>query len=205
MGAFSGHLSIHRAVVRSGLTVAAAMALCDSVKTNVFPNVGEMLGRIAAMHKAVEALLFKAEEEPRVDEGGVYYLNADALTSHGLLFPDFYTAMLETIKRTGAAGLMLTPTAGEFRGEVSEFANTYFAGADGMPGEERVQIAKLAWDLAGGPIGMRLAHYERFYIGEPMFVASFFSRSVQLDDARRLLARLLQEGQKYLEEEFIGL
>ena len=204
VGAFSGHLSIHRAIVRSGLTVAVAMALCDSVKTNVFPNVGEMLGRIAAMHKAAEALLFKAEEEPRVDEDGIYYLNSDALTAHGLLFPDFYTAMLETIKRTGAAGLMLTPTAGEFRGEVAEFANTYFAGAEGMPGEERVQIAKLAWDLAGGPIGMRLAHYERFYIGEPMFVASFFSKAVNLDDARRLLGRLVEEGRRYLDEGFVG-
>ena len=205
VASFAGHLSIQRAVVRSGLTVATAMALCDSVKTNVFPNVGEMLGRIAAMHKAAEALLYRAEEDPRVAEDGVYYLNADALTAHGLLFPDFYTAMLETIKRTGAAGLMLTPTSGEFRGEVADFANTYFAGAEGMPGEERVQVAKLAWDLAGGPIGQRLVHYERFYIGEPMFVASFFSRSVGLDDARQLLARLLEEGRKYLDEGFVSL
>ncbi len=200
VAAFSGHLSIQRAIVRSGLTVAVAMALCASVKTNVFPNVGEKLGRIAAMHKAAEALLFRAEEEPRIGDDGVYYLNADALTAHGLLFPDFYNTMLETIKRTGAAGLMLTPTAGEFRGEVAEFANTYFAGADAMPGEERVQIAKLAWELAGGPIGQRLAHYERFYIGEPMFVASFYARAVQMGDGQALLDRLIEEGRRYLDE-----
>ena len=39
------------------------------------------------------------------------------LTAHGLLFPDFYVTMLEVIKRTSAAGLMLTPTAADFAGE----------------------------------------------------------------------------------------
>lgn len=198
VAAFSGHLSIHRAVVRAGLTVATAMKMCNSVKTDSFPNVGELLGKIAAMYKASEALLFVGEEAPRVTDTGTYWVNGDALTSAGLLFPDFYTAMLEVIKRTGAAGLMLTPSIGEFSGDVAELANTYFAGADGMPGSERVQIAKLAWDLAGDSIGMRLAHYERFYIGEPMFVASFFARSADLTEGREMLEEILDEGKALL-------
>ena len=147
LAAFSAHLSERRAAIRSSLTVAAAMELCKSVKTADVPNVGELLGRIAALQKALEALVFRAEEDPRVAENGTYFVNPDALTASGLLYPDFYTTMLETIKRTGAAGLMLTPTQADFSGEAGEFAETYFAGADGMPGSDRVQIAKLAWDV----------------------------------------------------------
>ncbi|GAA0984945.1 4-hydroxyphenylacetate 3-monooxygenase, oxygenase component [Acrocarpospora macrocephala] len=194
VAAFSGHLSVHRATVRAALTVATAMKLCNSVKTDVFPNVGELLGRLAALYKAQEALLFRCEEEPRVSETGTYWVNGDALSASGLLFPDFYTTMLDVIKRTGAAGLMLTPTLGEFTGEVADLANTYFAGADDMPGVDRVQIAKLAWDLAGDSVGQRLSHYERFYIGEPMFVASFFARSADMGLGRELLENILAEG-----------
>lgn len=203
VAAFSGHLSIHRATVRAALAVATAMKLCNSVKTDVFPNVGELLGRLAAMYKAQEALLHQCEAVPRVTDTGTYWVNGDALSASGLLFPDFYTSMLEVIKRTGAAGLMLTPTLGEFTGEVADLANTYFAGADNMPGADRVQIAKLAWDLAGDAIGMRLAHYERFYIGEPMFVASFFARSADMSLGRELLQQVLDEGQDLLKSRLV--
>tara|TARA_B100000686_G_scaffold106141_1_gene113234 strand:+ start:2670 stop:4163 length:1494 start_codon:yes stop_codon:yes gene_type:complete len=196
VAAFSGHLSTRRAAIRSSLTVAAAMELCKSVKTADFPNVGELLGRIAALQKALEALVFRAEEDPRVAENGTYFVNPDALTASGLLYPDFYTTMLETIKRTGAAGLMLTPTQADFSGEAAEFAETYFAGADGMRGSDRVQIAKLAWDLVGGPIAQRMNHYERFYIGEPMFVGNFFSKSVELNEGRELFERVIKEGKE---------
>jgi anthranilate 3-monooxygenase (FAD) / 4-hydroxyphenylacetate 3-monooxygenase len=199
VAAFSGHASIHRAVVRAGLTVATGMRMCNSVKTDQFPNVGELLGRMAAMYQASSALLYVAENEPRITETGTYWVNGDALTSAGLLFPDFYTSMLEVIKRTGAAGLMLTPTAGEFSGDVAEFADTYFAGADDMPGSDRVQIAKLAWDLAGDSVGMRMAHYERFYIGEPMFVASFFSRSADISEGQEMFQEIIAEGKAYLD------
>jgi aromatic ring hydroxylase len=175
------------------------MALTESAGTNNFPNVGEIIGRITAMHKAAEALLFRCEEDPRVDENGTYYPNSDALTAHGLLFPDFYVATLEAIKRTGAAGLMLTPMAADFHGEAGDFAETYFAGVNGMTGSDRVQIGKLAWDLAGSPIGQRLAHYERFYIGEPMFVANFYSKLAQLDEGKNLLALVIAEGKECME------
>lgn len=198
VAAFSGHLSIHRATVRAALTVVTAMKLCASVKTDVFPNVGELLGKIAAQYKAQESLLFRCEEEPRVTETGTYWPNGDAMSAAGLLFPDFYGSMIEVIRRTGAAGLMLTPTVQEFASEVGDLANTYFAGAEGMLGQDRVQIAKLAWDLAGDSVGMRLGHYERFYIGEPMFVASFYARSVDMQLGQRLFDRVIAEGQAEL-------
>ena len=198
VGVFSGHQSMHRAATRASLAVATAQAIVRSVKTDSFPNVSELIGRLIASYKAIEAIVYRAEHEPHVTETGTYWLNRDFQTAHGLLFPDFYVTMLEVIKRTSAAGLMLTPTAGEFVGEVGEFAETYFAGAD-MGGAERVQLGKLGWDLAGSAVGQRLAHYERFYLGEPMFVATFYSRSADLSEAQLLLDELLAEGTHALE------
>src|SRR5205807_417090 len=84
----------------------------------------------SASYEAIEAIIFRAENEPRITDTGTYWPNSDYQTAHGLLFPDFYVTMLEVIKRTSAAGLMLTPTAGDFAGEAGEFAETYFAGAE---------------------------------------------------------------------------
>ena len=198
VAAFSGHQSMHRAAVRAALSVATAQAIVRSVKTDGFPNVGELIGRLIASYKAIEAIIYRAEHEPRITDTGTYWPNGDYQTAHGLMFPDFYVTMLEVIKRTSAAGLMLTPTAGDFAGEAAEFAETYFAGAE-MGGAERVQLGKLGWDLAGDGFGQRLAHYERFYIGEPMFVASFYSRSADISEGQVLLDELLAEGKAELE------
>lgn len=199
VAAFSGHQSMRRAAVRAALSVATAQAIVRSVKTDGFPNVGELIGRLIASYKAVEAIIYRSERDPRITDTGTYWPNSDYQTAHGLLFPDFYVTMLEVIKRTSAAGLMLTPTAGDFAGEAGEFAETYFAGAE-MGGAERVQLAKLGWDLAGDAFGQRLAHYERFYIGEPMFVASFYSRSADISEGQVLLDELLAEGKEALEQ-----
>jgi len=199
VAAFSGHQSVHRAAVRAALAVATSQAIVRSVKTDGFPNVAEMIGRLIASYKAIEAIIYRAEHEPRVTDTGTYWPNADYQTAHGLMFPDFYVTMLEVIKRTSAAGLMLTPTLGEFAGEAGEFAETYFAGAE-MGGAERVQLGKLGWDLAGDGFGQRLAHYERFYIGEPMFVESFYSRSADITEGQVMLDELLAEGKALLEE-----
>jgi anthranilate 3-monooxygenase (FAD)/4-hydroxyphenylacetate 3-monooxygenase len=199
VAAFSGHQSVHRSAVRASLAVATAQAIVRSVKTDSFPNVGELIGRLIASYKAIEAIVYRAEHEPRVTDTGTYWPNGDYQTAHGLMFPDFYVTMLEVIKRTSAAGLMLTPTLGEFVGEAGEFAETYFAGAE-MGGAERVQLGKLGWDLAGDAFGQRLAHYERFYIGEPMFVASFYSRSADMSEGQLMLDELMAEGRQLLEE-----
>jgi anthranilate 3-monooxygenase (FAD) / 4-hydroxyphenylacetate 3-monooxygenase len=199
VAAFSGHQSVHRAAVRAALSVATAQAIVRSVKTDGFPNVGELIGRVIAGYKAIEALVYRAEHDPRITDTGTYWPNSDYQTAHGLLYPDLYLNMLEVIKRTSAAGLMLTPTADDFAGEVAEFAETYFAGAE-MGGSDRVQLAKLGWDLAGDSFGQRLAHYERFYIGEPMFVASFYSRSADISEGQLMLDELLAEGKAELDE-----
>ncbi|MBM3678081.1 MAG: 4-hydroxyphenylacetate 3-hydroxylase [Actinobacteria bacterium] len=197
VAAFSGHQSVHRAAVRMALGVATAQALTRSVKTDVFPNVAELTGRLVAQYKAIEAIIFSSEHQSRVTDTGTHWPNGDFQTAHGLLYPDFYLTLLEVLKRTGAAGLMLTPTAGDFVGEAAEFNETYFAGAE-MTGSERVQIAKLAWDLTGDAVGQRLALYERFYIGEPMFVASFYSKGADMSEGNQLLHDLLEEGRSDL-------
>ena len=41
--------------------------------------------------------------------------------------------------------------------------------------------------------------YERFYIGEPMFVASFYSRSADMSEGQVLLDELVAEGMQELD------
>lgn len=47
----------------------------------------------------------------------------------------------------------------------------YFRGAS-VRARERVALFKLAWDIAGEAFGARQVLYERFYVGDPVRLAS---------------------------------
>lgn len=188
------HHSAVRALVKAGLVMATAIRLTDSVKTNVFPQIGERLGNMAAMLKATEALIHQAEAAALVNEHGTWRPNPDYLAAHNILYPKFYATMVDLMRHMGAAGLMLTPTAGDFTGPAAEEFNRYFAGA-ATDGRHRVQIAKLAWDIVGDSFGQRSLHYERFYAGEPMFFAANYVRRVDLAEWMDMVEGLLDEGQ----------
>ncbi len=197
------HQSAVRAVVKAGLAVAIAKKITDSVKTDIYPQVGEKIGNIIAMMKATESLLFAAEQTAIKVEDSHWKPNQEYLSSYSILFPKFDTQIADLIRSIGAAGLMLTPTIDDFLGEAGEIFDHYFAGA-AMDGISRVQIAKLAWDFIGDSNAQRVQHYERFHSGEPMFLAAGFGKTANVSEWLEMTEQLLEEGRsefkKFTEE-----
>jgi anthranilate 3-monooxygenase (FAD)/4-hydroxyphenylacetate 3-monooxygenase len=169
-----------RAVVKAGLAVAVAQKLSASVKTDVFPQVGERLGLMISMLKASEGLVELAKAKAKPKSNGTLLPDFDDLQSLRVLFPRFYAQMVEYIQINGAGGLFLTPTEQEFRGQLAADLEKYLRGA-AVGGESRVRIAKLAWDLVGEGVGQRAVAYERYYAGDPMFLAHYLA---QVGDTR---------------------
>lgn len=198
-GGALGAVSALRAFVNAGLLVAVAMKMTESVKTNVYPQVGERLGRMAAMLQASEGLIRLAEETATVNEHGTWLLNRSALQAHQILYPQFYALMADLIRQMAGSGLMLTPKGADFMGAAGDLFSQYFGGAT-MDGCSRVQIAKLAWDMVGDTLSQRLLHYERFHAGEPMFFAANFARRVDVSKWMQLADQLLEEGRSVLAE-----
>ena len=70
-------------------------------------------------------------------------------------------------ERAGSSGLMATPTAGDMaRPELADDIEKYYQSATLM-GHDRVQLFRLAWDLACSSFGGRQVLYERFFAGDP--------------------------------------
>jgi aromatic ring hydroxylase len=187
------HPSAIRAALRAGLMTAVAFRIADTVETKGFPNVGEQLGRLVAMTRALEALVYQAEHEPYQTSHGSWIPGREPLSTYNVLFPGFYAQMQATIRRISGAGLMLTPTLADFTGEGAELAERYFSGAH-IGGRDRVQVFKLAWDLVGESFAQRTLLYDEFHAGEPMFYAANLARSANTTRWSDLVDEILAEA-----------
>jgi aromatic ring hydroxylase len=187
-----------RAYVKAGMAAAIAHKLADSVKTNVYPQVAERIGHVIALAKAAESMMIAAEQTARPNAEGIWSLNVDICGAMSILYPKFYSEMLDLIKKLGQAGLMLTPSAYDFVGPGADDYIRYFSGAE-MNGIDRAQIGKLAWDFVGDSFAQRLELYERNYAGDPMFYAAGYSKRANISEWLEMVDGLLAEGKQFLE------
>ena len=175
--------------------MATAQAIVRSVKTDGFPNVGELIGRLIASYKAIEAIIYRAEHDPRITDTGTYWPNGDYQTAHGLLVPrllrDDARGDQAHERRRADADPDRRPTSRARR--ASSPRRTSPAPRWAAPSAS--SSASSAGISPATRFGQRLAHYERFYIGEPMFVASFYSRSADISEGQVLLDELARRGQ----------
>jgi anthranilate 3-monooxygenase (FAD)/4-hydroxyphenylacetate 3-monooxygenase len=187
------HLGAVRGMVKAGLAASIAVKMADSVKTNVFIQVREKIGKIIAMLRATEAIVYAAEQKAYVTGDGIWKPNREILDAHNILYHQYYETIVQLMKEIGAAGFMLTPTLEDFHGPAKELFNRFFRGAE-TDGFKRVQIAKLAWDFIGDSTAQRLLLYERYYTGEPMFYAAGFANRADLSEWMEMTDQLLAEA-----------
>jgi 4-hydroxyphenylacetate 3-monooxygenase len=83
--------------------------------------------------------------------------------------------------------------------EIGEEINRYYQSATLM-GRERVQLFRLAWDLACSGFAGRQVLYERFFAGDPfLLMASRFlsyDRSAAVARVKAMLARSYKDTEK---------
>jgi 4-hydroxyphenylacetate 3-monooxygenase len=91
----------------------------------------------------------------------------------------------------GGSVIQLPSSVGELLNpETAADINRYTRWPD-VPGEQRVKLLKLVWDLVGSEFGSRHLQYEMFYAGEPAAVKGREFRSFDWADAERLVDQCL--------------
>ncbi|MCH7746165.1 MAG: 4-hydroxyphenylacetate 3-monooxygenase, oxygenase component, partial [Chloroflexi bacterium] len=70
-----------------------------------------------------------------------------------------------------SSSLMAIPSEADFDSELAQDLELYLATGTAT-GKERVQLFRLAWDVACSAFGSRQALYERFFFGDPSRMAS---------------------------------
>lgn len=188
----TGHQTAVRAIAKMQLAVGVAMAVAETVKSNGFLHVQEMLGEIVGYIELAKSCVVRSEVEFEPTAVGTIRAGFTPLQTLRGLMPKAYPRIIEVLQIVGAGGLLMMPTAADFESEVGDDVRRYYRGAGDIEAVDRVRIFKLAWDLAGDAFGMRAMQYERYYAGDPFrLTASNYLNYACKHECERLVAGAL--------------
>lgn len=171
--------------------VAALVA--EAIGRTELPAYQQMLGEMIDVVETLRAFLRAAEADPLVDERGFVHPNPQVMHTARNYFPRIYPRLVEILQLIGSSGLMATPTEYDLeRPEIRADIDRYYQSAT-LAGHERVQLFRLAWDIACSSFGGRQVLYERFFAGDVnLLLAGRFlgyDRSAAIERVRGILAR----------------
>lgn len=193
---YTAHQTAVRALAKLRLAVGTAMAVSQSVKTDQFLHVQEMLGECLNYVEIVRSCLARSEADCEPTTTGTLRAIYEPLQTIRTFMPVCYPRVVEVIQTLGAGGLLSMPTADDFDSPIGDDIERYYTGAEGMPSEDRVKLYRLAWDLAGDAFGQRALQYERYYAGDPVQARALSYRSFDKSDCLDAVERALSHAGK---------
>lgn len=169
------HQSGVRGLIKLQFAAEVACRVADSIGVDVFLNVQDQLGELIQSVETIRALLRVAEYEFETLPSGEVMPGGVSLETIRGLMPTMYPRAIEVMQIIGAGGLLMSPTGADFEApEIAGDMEKYYLGREGITGEHRVKLFKLAWDLCGEAFGQRLLQYERYYTGDPIRKRAIF-------------------------------
>ena len=169
----TGHQTAVRGLAKTQFLTGVAIAMTQSVKSDVFLHVQEQLGELLGYLELIEAGILMSEQKAEPTGRGAIrpaYAPLQALRYH---LPKWYERMVQVTQVLGAGGLLISPMEADLRSEIGPDIERYYRGA-GVDAERRIRIAKLAWDATGTQFGQRMLQYERYYAGDPVRVGAAY-------------------------------
>jgi 4-hydroxyphenylacetate 3-monooxygenase len=179
-------------LAKAEFVLGVASLVAEAIGRSEMPAYQQMLGEIVDAVETERAFLRAAEADAITDDRGFVHPNPDIMSTARNYFPKVYPRLVEILQLIGSSGLMATPTERDLKTpELSEAIDRYYQSATLM-GKERVQLFRLAWDLACSSFAGRQVLYERFFAGDPfILMASRFTsydRSAVVARVKALLA-----------------
>lgn len=180
-------------LAKAELLLGVASLVADAIGRTDLPAYQQMLGEMVDAVETLRAYLRAAEADAVQDANGFYHPNPETMSTARNYFPRVYPRLVEILQLVGSSGLMATPTERDLeRSELMADIDRYYQAATLM-GRDRVQLFRLAWDLACSSFAGRQVLYERFFAGDPQaLLASRFTsydRGALVQRVRDLLGR----------------
>ncbi|EKN65892.1 pyoverdin chromophore biosynthetic protein PvcC [Neobacillus bataviensis LMG 21833] len=167
---FTGHQSTIRLMTKLQFVAGLAMKATEVINTNVFPQVQDLMGEITTYIELCRAAITAAEEGAKPNEQGIYIPDFRPLSAIRNSGNRWYPRSREILQIILAGGLMYQPASfSVFDSPIKEDIEKYFRGAD-ISAKEKIQIYKIANELAVSSFGSRHELYERYYAGDPLFL-----------------------------------
>jgi 4-hydroxyphenylacetate 3-monooxygenase len=165
------HQVVIKNVAKSEFVLGLALLVVETLGSGQLPNVQGLVAELIMDTEVMKACLRAAEADASLDGWGVMCPNRPPLDVARNLYPRMYPRMVEIIQVLGSSSLMAIPSSADFDADIAPDLERYLA-TDTATGRERVQLFRLAWDVACSAFGSRQALYERFFFGDPVRMAS---------------------------------
>ncbi|WP_018133124.1 4-hydroxyphenylacetate 3-monooxygenase, oxygenase component [Effusibacillus pohliae] len=187
------HQVVIKNVAKTEFVLGVILRLIDAIGISQFQHVQEKAAEVIVALEAMKAFLTAAEANASVDAYGVMLPDFAPLNAARNWYPKVYPRLAEIIRQLGASGLMAIPTQDDFQHpEIGEYLHKYTQGAN-IDGYERVQLFRLAWDIAISAFGNRQVLYEYFFFGDPVRMAgalyNSYNKQPYMDKVSQFLAR----------------
>ena len=186
------HQVVTKNVAKTEFLLGLACAMVDTIQVDQFQHVQEKLAEIICNLEVMKACLRAAEADAAPDAWGVMTPARWPLDVARNLYPKMYPRMVEIIQLLGASGLMAIPSEADLRSAVGDDVRRYLTAAK-ADAEERIELFRLAWDIACSSFGGRQELYERFFFGDPVRMAgalySGYDKAPLMERIRQFLDR----------------
>ncbi len=167
---FTGHQSTIRLMTKLQFVAGLAMKATEVINTNVFPQVQDLMGEITTYIELCRAAITAAEAGAKPNQHGIYIPDFRPLSAIRNSGNRWYPRSREILQIILAGGLMYQPASfSVFDSPIKEDIEKYFRGAN-ISAKEKIQIYKIANELAVSSFGSRHELYERYYAGDPLFL-----------------------------------
>ncbi|MFY4776917.1 4-hydroxyphenylacetate 3-monooxygenase, oxygenase component [Metabacillus sp. RGM 3146] len=165
------HQVLSRQVVKTEFILGVAQSLAEAISVDDYLHIKHKISDIILGLESLKALLLASEYHAKHDKRGIMVPDIYSLDVSKLMYTKLYPSFIEILQLIGASGLISLPSEADFQSEISQDLEKYLQSA-ALPAFERVKVFRLAWDLSMSAFGTRQTHYERFFFGDPVRLAT---------------------------------
>ncbi len=190
------HQVIAKNVAKTEFVLGVILSIIDAIGIERFQHVKEKAAEVMVTLEVMKSHLYRAEHNAAIDKYGNMTPDFAPLDAARNWYPKIYPRIVEIVRTLGASGLMAIPTHHDFEHEeIGPLMHKYMQGAN-IDGYERVQLFRLAWDVAISAFGNRQVLYEYYFFGDPVRMSNIYYDQFNKEPYKQQIQEFLDRAKK---------
>lgn len=188
--AHSAHQGAAKNLAKCEFVLGLALLITEALGNAHLPHTESYIGELMQTTTLMRAAMRAAEADAKLDDWGVMCPDLVTIESTRNLFMTAYPRMIEILQLLGSSSFMITPSAADLDGPLKRDIDQYLA-TDSIAARDRVQLFRLASEVAISGFGNRQVLYERFFASDPLtrarVLASLYPKRETMDRVRAFM------------------
>ncbi len=193
--AHSAHQGAAKNLAKCEFVLGLALLMTETLGNAQLPHTESMIAELMLTTSLMKAAMRAAEADAKLDEWGIMCPDLVTIETTRNLFMTAYPRMIEILQLLGSSSLMITPSKADLDGPLKGHIDQYLA-TETASARNRVQLFRLASEVAISGFGNRQVLYERFFASDPLtrarVLASLYPKREVMD---RVLAFMHRDAE----------